>query len=155
MSIIAGGARTTDGALIVRQDPGTEATDPRFRCGQFVVAAAAGDHWFDLPVPLTGEARLQYVVAQVRGACLGDRLEVVFRSTGQEPGLPPLDTVLQTFGEVHPAMHADARGWSVPRREPQDLGSAKLLPLGVKASVRYTCADATGRDLIVDCCCHE
>lgn len=145
--------RTADGAIIVRQEPGTIATDPKFRCGNFTVPSAAGRHLFDLPVPVG--ALMQYLTAQVKGVKLGDRLEVVFRSNGTVPQFGPAGTELQTFGEIHPPMYVDGNGWSPPRREPQEIGSAKAIPAGVKVSVAYTSIDAAGRDLIVDVCCHE
>jgi len=153
-SVQDGGRRSDDGALVVKQDPGTPDTDPRFYPHRFKIPAA-GVHWFDLGIPKDGTSRMQYLITQIRGAVLGDLLEVLFRSDGTVPAYGPADTVLQTFGGISPTMATDAGGWSTPRREPQDQGSAKRVPAGVKVSIRYTAADAAGRDVVVDACCHE
>jgi hypothetical protein len=120
-----------------------------------VVPAAATPTWFDLSVPQDGSARMQYLTTQVRGGKPGDTLGVYFRSDGTVPQYGPADTVLATFGGISPGMHQDANGWGMPRREPQDQGSAKHIPAGVKVSILYTPADAAGRDLLVDVCSHE
>jgi hypothetical protein len=149
------GRTSVDGALVVKQDPGTPDTDPKFYPHSFAVPTTSGVHWFDLSIPQNGTSRMQYLAIQVRGPVLGDRVDVVFRADNSGTTGAPENTVLADFGGIHPSMHLDSAGWSVERREPRDQGSAKLVPAGVKVSIRYNAADAAGRDLIVDACCHE
>jgi hypothetical protein len=145
---------SSDGALIVKGDPGTEDTDPKFYPHHFTIGLASGATWHDLNIPSDGTSRMQYLTIQVRNPVLGDMVEVLFRANASGE-IAPLDTVLGTFGGICPAFHTDANGWSLPRREPQDQGSAKLVPNGAKVSIRFTAGDASGRDLIIDAACHE
>lgn len=142
----AGTSETDDGALRVKQDPGNSETDPKFYPNTFTVPTTAGDHWFDLDCP--AGSLLQYLSVQVKDPAVGDVIGVRFRLISD-------DTEVGSFGGINPSYHVDASGWSLPRRAPKDQGSAKEVPAGVKVSIKFTSADAAGRTLAVDACCHE
>lgn len=155
-SIAEGGRTTEDGALAVKIDPGTVASDPKFYPFE-LSTAAAGATWLDL-TSLTPGKRIQGIIVQVKDAVKGDKMDVCFCSDGTtpNPAPPPTElpenTVLQSFGPVFAPMVKDASGWG--RREIM-FNTSKEIPATVKVRLSYDAQDANPREVLLDVLVHE
>lgn len=147
--VIGGGERRSDdGSAIVKNDPGTADTDPKYY-GEILSTSVAGANVFDLTD--IGGKHLQSFQLQVRGAMFGDFVEVQFRSDGTVEAYGPPNYVVQSFGRMNPPLGTFGNGWSHRIEEPDEkVGTAKLVPTGIKVTLVYDATTSAVRDIAVD-----
>jgi hypothetical protein len=145
----AGIRRHDDGSLVTKNDPGTEDTDPKYHAFH-LTASAAGDNTFDLMN--SPNFYVQGFQFQIENPKFGDTVEVQFRSDGSIPTFfGPEDTLIQSFGKMNPPLATYANGWTPRVEEPDDkIGTAKLVPAGLKVTLIYSSTDASTRRIAID-----
>lgn len=141
-----------DGSLVVKVDPGTPDTDPKFRAQpKATVTQAESPKAIDADFTATGK-RFAGIRVMCKDAFAGDTIAGQAVSDGtDEATYGPAGTVILDFGGIN--VHVVAPGeWDDPEIfPPPSVATSKLIPPGLKLRIVYTTtADAGTREILHD-----